>query len=95
MCDLAVTPSGPRNPPTPILNAWEPECYARELMFHGALSPPHNVVIRCKGCGESVPAPVETLAASWIAANVPCAGSIGATCRTRSFEGGQTVHHRR
>jgi hypothetical protein len=28
-------------------------------------------VIRCKGCGENIPALVETLPASWIAAKCP------------------------
>ena len=29
-----------------------------------------DFVVRCKGCGEDIPAPVETLPASWIAARV-------------------------
>lgn len=31
-------------------------------------------VIRCKGCRENIPAPVETLPASWIAAKCPLCG---------------------
>jgi len=42
-------------------------------MFQG---PPnqHAFVICCKGCGENIPAPVETLPSSWIACNCPLCG---------------------
>jgi hypothetical protein len=40
------------------------------FMFQGAPNPLH-VVIRCKGCGENIPAPVETMPAQPIAAKCP------------------------
>src|ERR1700761_1608858 len=32
---------------------------------------PHNFVVRCKVCGENIPAPVETLPSSWIVTHCP------------------------
>jgi hypothetical protein len=39
-------------------------------MFHGP-PPAHGLVVRCKGRGENIPAPVETLPAQPIAARCP------------------------
>jgi hypothetical protein len=57
-----------------------------EPMFQG---PPNQAsfVIRCKGCGENVPAPVETLAASWIAAKCPLCGEHRRYLPTEIFRG--------
>ncbi len=33
-----------------------------------------DYAIRCKGCGETVPAPVETMPDSWIIAQCPLCG---------------------
>ena len=33
-----------------------------------------DFVVRCKGCGEAIPAPVETLPDSWIVAACPLCG---------------------
>jgi hypothetical protein len=43
------------------------------LMFPGAESQ-KRVVIRCKGCGENIPAPVESLPAQPVAAQCPLCG---------------------
>ena len=57
-----------------------------EPMFQG---PPNQAsfVIRCKGCGENVPAPVETLPASWIAAKCPLCGEHRRYLPTEIFRG--------
>src|ERR1017187_5739389 len=34
-----------------------------------------DFAIRCKGCGENIPAPVETMPDSWIEAKCPLCGS--------------------
>ncbi|HZD49173.1 MAG TPA: hypothetical protein VE178_10545 [Silvibacterium sp.] len=56
------------------------------LMFQG---PPgkFTFVIRCKGCGENIPAPVETLPASWIAAKCPLCGEHRRYLPTEIFQG--------
>src|ERR1700722_5580222 len=43
-------------------------------MFNLPDAPICNFAIRCKGCGESVPAPVETMPGSWIIAECPLCG---------------------
>lgn len=35
----------------------------------------HDFTICCKGCGANIPAPVETMPASWIAAQCPLCGN--------------------
>ena len=40
-------------------------------VFNLPQSRPCDYTIRCKGCGENVPAPVETLPSSWIIASCP------------------------
>jgi hypothetical protein len=44
-------------------------------------------VVRCKGCGENIPAPVETLPASWIAAACPLCGEKRRYLPTEVFAG--------
>lgn len=46
-----------------------------------------DFVIRCKGCGEDIPAPVETLPASWIAARCPLCGEHRRYLPTEVFQG--------
>jgi hypothetical protein len=55
-------------------------------MFQG---PPNQTafVIRCKGCAENIPAPVETLPASWIAAKCPLCGEHRRYLPTEIFQG--------
>jgi hypothetical protein len=56
------------------------------FMFQG---PPSKFafVIRCKKCGENIPAPVETLPASWIAAKCPLCGEHRRYLPTEIFQG--------
>ncbi len=72
-------------------NIWRRICFRHifayaVLMFQGAPSP-LKVVVRCKGCGENIPAPVETqmpacaahrcdVSAVWGAAPVPAPRSV-------------------
>ncbi len=54
------------------------------------LLPTHGLypfVIRCKRCAENVPAPVETLPASWITAKCPLCGELRAYLPTETFQG--------
>ena len=46
-----------------------------------------DFVIRCKGCGENIPAPVETLPASWIATRFPLCGEHRSYLPTEVFQG--------
>jgi hypothetical protein len=46
-----------------------------------------DFVIRCKGCGENIPAPVETLPASWIATRCPLCGEDRSYLPTEVFSG--------
>jgi len=43
-------------------------------MFHGPTPEIHSFVVQCKGCGQNIPAPVETLPDSWIVAECPLCG---------------------
>jgi len=43
-------------------------------MFHGPTPGIHPFVIICKGCQQSIPAPVQTLPDSWIVAEGPLCG---------------------
>ena len=56
------------------------------LMFQGPQSW-RDFVIRCKGCGENVPAMVETLPASWIAVKCPLCGEHRRYLPTEVFQG--------
>ena len=55
-------------------------------MFQG---PPieRNIVIRCKGCGENIPAPVETVPAQPIAAKCPLCGEHRRYLPAEVFQG--------
>ena len=44
------------------------------FMFHGPMSDIHPFVVTCKGCQQNIPAPVETLPDSWVAAECPLCG---------------------
>jgi hypothetical protein len=44
-------------------------------------------VVRCKRCSENIPAPVETLPASWIAAKCPLCGELRAYLSSEIFQG--------
>ena len=46
-----------------------------------------DFVIRCKGCGENIPAPVETLPASCIAVRCPLCGEHWSYLPTEVFPG--------
>jgi hypothetical protein len=56
------------------------------FMFHDA-APFRGFVIRCKRCGENIPAPVETLPASWIAAKCPLCGEHRRYLPSEMFQG--------
>ena len=52
--------------------------------------PPSRVcdyVIRCKRCGENIPAPVETMPSSWIIAECPLCGERRAYLPPDIFKG--------
>jgi hypothetical protein len=55
-------------------------------MFQG---PPiqRAFVVCCKGCGENIPAPVETLPSSWIATKCPLCGEHRRYLPTEIFQG--------
>jgi hypothetical protein len=55
-------------------------------MFQGPQSW-KDFVIRCKGCGENVPAMVETLPASWIAVKCPLCSEHRRYLPTEVFQG--------
>ena len=55
-------------------------------MFQGPSSQ-RDFVVRCKRCGENVPAGVETLPASWIAAQCPLCGEHRRYLPTEVFQG--------
>jgi RNase P subunit RPR2 len=55
-------------------------------MFQGPSSQ-RTLVIRCKGCGENIPAMVETLPASWIAVKCPLCGEHRRYLATEVFQG--------
>jgi hypothetical protein len=44
------------------------------LMFNLPAARLCDFAVRCKGCGESVPAPVQTMPDSWIVAQCPLCG---------------------
>jgi len=46
-----------------------------------------DFVIRCKGCGNNIPAPFETLPASWIAVKCPLCGEHRRYLPTDVFQG--------
>lgn len=46
-----------------------------------------DFTIRCKGCGENVPAPVETMPSSWIVAQCPLCGERRAYLPPDIFRG--------
>jgi hypothetical protein len=43
-------------------------------MFSAPTSGIHPFVIVCKGCGQNIPAPVQTIPDSWIVAECPLCG---------------------
>jgi hypothetical protein len=55
-------------------------------MFQGVPNPLH-IVIRCKGCGENIPAPVETMPAQPIAATCPLCGEQLRYLPSQVFQG--------
>ena len=55
-------------------------------MFQGPSSQ-RAIVIRCKGCGENVPAGIETLPASWIAVKCPLCSEHRRYLPTGVFQG--------
>jgi hypothetical protein len=56
------------------------------FMFKGP-PPLKSFVIRCKGCKENIPAPVETLPAQPIAANCPLCGEHRRYLPSEVFQG--------
>jgi hypothetical protein len=44
-------------------------------MFQGPPARFYDFVIRCKDCHENIPAPVQTMPASWIVARCPLCGN--------------------
>jgi hypothetical protein len=55
-------------------------------MFQGP-PPVRSVVIRCKGCGENIPAPVETMPAQPITAKCPLCGEHRRYLPSEVFQG--------
>lgn len=45
-----------------------------ESMFPSPTSGIHPFVVVCKGCGQNIPAPVQTMPDSWIVADCPLCG---------------------
>jgi hypothetical protein len=56
------------------------------FMFQGPSSQ-RDFVVRCKRCGENVPAMIETLPASWIAVNCPLCSEHRRYLPTEVFQG--------
>src|SRR5580658_4894766 len=56
-------------------NLWMTFAFISPMLFPMAFLIPDAFVcdfaVRCKGCGESIPAPVQTLPSSWIVAGCP------------------------
>lgn len=50
-------------------------------------NPRYPFVIRCKGCGKNIAAPVETMPASWIAMACPLCGVYRAYLPDEIFQG--------
>lgn len=48
--------------------------FAYPVGMFGAPAGTHDFVIHCKVCEENIPAPVETMPASWIVAHCPLCG---------------------
>jgi hypothetical protein len=46
-----------------------------------------DFVVRCKGCGEPVPAPVQTMPDSWVVAECPLCGAKRKYLPTDIFRG--------
>ena len=46
-----------------------------------------NFALRCKGCGETIPAPVGTMPDSWIVAECPLCGQRRRYLPTEIFRG--------
>jgi hypothetical protein len=46
-----------------------------------------DFTLRCKGCGECIPAPVQTLPDTWIAARCPLCGAYRAYLPNEIFRG--------
>jgi hypothetical protein len=46
-----------------------------------------DFAVRCKGCGEAIPAPVETLPDTWIVAECPLCGMRRRYLPTEIFRG--------
>jgi hypothetical protein len=57
------------------------------LMFPTREPGLYPFLVRCKRCSENVPAPVETLPASWIAATCPLCGERRAYLPAEVFQG--------
>jgi hypothetical protein len=55
----------------------------------------HPFVIECKGCHGRIPAPVETLPASWIAMQCPLCGVYRAYLPDEIFQGDVSMELRR
>jgi hypothetical protein len=56
-------------------------------MFQGPASRIFDYTIRCKECGESIPAPVETMPDTWIIAVCPLCGEKRAYLPPDIFRG--------
>src|SRR5580704_4588546 len=76
-----------RDDPLTFLHCIFAFCSRRHIpMFQGPQSWRH-FVIRCKGCGENVPAMVERLPASWIAIKCPLCSEHRRYLPTEVFQG--------
>ncbi|MFY9939226.1 MAG: hypothetical protein WAK33_20260 [Silvibacterium sp.] len=62
-------------------------CFAYAVFMFQGPSTYLAFVIRCKGCGENIPAPVETLPSSWIAAKCPLCGEHRRYLPNEIFQG--------
>jgi hypothetical protein len=56
-------------------------------MFNVRDTRPRDYALRCKGCEETIPAPVETLPDTWIIADNPLCGSKYRYLPTGTFRG--------
>jgi RNase P subunit RPR2 len=55
-------------------------------MFQGP-SNLHAFVVRCKKCGQNIPASVETLPSSWVVVRCPLCGEVRRYLSTEVFQG--------
>lgn len=56
-------------------------------VYHAPTSGLYPFVIVCKGCGQNIPAPVETMPDSWIIAECPLCGQRRRYLPTDIFQG--------